>query len=746
MNLLYLLLLSVLMIACTGPPIQDKVHNLDFEMTTPDRVLPTGWSQLGSEGFTLGVDSSTAAHSGNRSLYITRGEIDQSAEFGAAVYILPGRYAGDSITLSGWLRTRNITENMAALLLRIDGPEGPIQFGNSFDQPTATTQSEWMYRQLTLPYSRDAQAIAVGGILQGPGEAWFDDFTVTIDGHPIEELTPRPQPSYPAAQDTAFAAGSRMKFPAITPEAIDKLTVLGRVWGFLKYHHPAVAAGQHNFDAELFRVLPDYLAAGTQVESETVLRNWIERLGPVAPCDPCAEPAENPVRTVPLTALTDLLMDESLVKQLGHIYRNRNAGEHYYVGMAPGVGDPDFRHEEAYDTMTLPDAGYRLLALYRYWNMIYYFFPYVEETDRDWEEVLPTYIAPLLKFDNHAEYEYTLLRLIGEINDTHAQLAGSERIDHARGNRYAAVHLRHLAAGFTVADYYNDELRDTTALEVGDVITHIDGRPVEKLVAEWRPNYPASNDAAQRRDMASNLLRSQEKQLEVTVMRINRPLNLSVPLFPQGELDQYWGPAPRTRPALELLDGNIGYVSLQNITEQDVKMLPDTFAKVKGLIVDIRNYPATFVPFSLGGWLLKEDTPFVKFTHGSISNPGTFEWTEPLEIPAAERHYPGKVIVLVNENTQSQAEYTAMALRAAPRTTIVGSTTAGADGNFSSIFLPGGLSSGISGIGIFYPNGTPTQRVGIVPDVYLMPTPDDLRAGRDVVLQRAIKLIEGTSP
>ena len=723
-----------------------SIYNLDFEEPSPGRGLPTGWIRVGPEGCILEVDS-TVAYSGDRSFYIANPEAEQDNCLGFGFRYLPGRFRGDSITLSGWVRSENTADFGVALILRVDGPdEEVLQQGNTSERYPEATTADWTRMEVTLPFPRDAMTIAAGVAMEGRGKAWFDDITVTIDGKNIEQLTPGPVPTYPATQDTAYAMGSRIEFPVISPRVIEKLNVLGRVWGFLKYHHPAVAAGEHNFDTELFRVLPAYLAAGTQVQSEKVLLSWIERLGPVPSCDPCAEPLMDPVRTVPLATLTDLLTNESLIEQLGHIYQNRNAEEHYYVGMAPGVGNPDFRHEDGYVTMTLPDAGYRLLALYRYWNMIYYFFPYVEETDRDWEEVLSTYIASLLELDSHAEYEYTLLRLIGEINDTHAYLTGAERIDHARGNHFAAVHLRYLAEGFTVSDYYNDELRDTTGLEVGDVITHVAGRPVEELVTEWEPDYPASNDAARRRDMARNLLRSREDHLAVTAQRRNRTLDLTVPLFPEQELDRYWGPAPRTRPALELLDGNIGYVSLQNITEQDVTMLPDTFADVKGLIVDIRNYPSTFVPFSLGGWLLEETTAFVKFTKGSVSNPGSFEWTDALEIPAGERHYPGRVIVLVNENTQSQAEYTAMALRAAPRTTIVGSTTAGADGNVSSIVLPGGLQSSISGIGVFYPDGTPTQRVGIIPDVYLKPTPDDLCAGRDVVLQRAIELIEGTAP
>jgi hypothetical protein len=49
----------------------------------------------------------------------------------------------------------------------------------------------------------------------------------------------------------------------------------------------------------------------------------------------------------------------------------------------------------------------------------------------------------------------------------------------------------------------------------------------------------------------------------------------------------------------------------------------------------------------------------------------------------------------------------------------------------------------ISGIGIFYPDKTPTQRVGIVPDVEVKPTIAGIRAGRDEVLEQALRQILG---
>jgi C-terminal processing protease CtpA/Prc len=82
-----------------------------------------------------------------------------------------------------------------------------------------------------------------------------------------------------------------------------------------------------------------------------------------------------------------------------------------------------------------------------------------------------------------------------------------------------------------------------------------------------------------------------------------------------------------------------------------------------------------------------------------------------------------------------------MALRTAPDVTIIGSQTAGADGNVSLIRLPGGISTYFSGLGVFYPDGRPTQRIGIVPDIVVQPTLRGLREGRDEVLEAALQFL-----
>lgn len=82
-----------------------------------------------------------------------------------------------------------------------------------------------------------------------------------------------------------------------------------------------------------------------------------------------------------------------------------------------------------------------------------------------------------------------------------------------------------------------------------------------------------------------------------------------------------------------------------------------------------------------------------------------------------------------------------MAYRVHPNAIVIGSITAGADGNISQIYLPGGISTMISGNGIYYPDGRETKRIGIVSDIEVRPTILGLMSGQDEVLNKAIEII-----
>jgi C-terminal processing protease CtpA/Prc len=285
--------------------------------------------------------------------------------------------------------------------------------------------------------------------------------------------------------------------------------------------------------------------------------------------------------------------------------------------------------------------------------------------------------------------------------------------------------------------------QDGGGLQVGDVIAEMDGVAVPAWIDRWRPYYAASNEPTRMRDMARAFTKGSCGAMTFGVSREGKAVTVTsarVPgVTPQGLTHDVPGDAFRR------LSDQVAYLKLSSVKAAEAARYVESAAGTAGLIIDARNYPAEFVVFALGSLLVDRDTPFARFTTGDPVNPGAFHLGESVTLSPGTPHYGGKVVILVDEVTQSSAEYTAMAFRASPRAVIIGSTTAGADGNVSAIPLPGGLRTMISGIGVFYPDKRPTQRVGIVPDVETHPTLLGIRAGRDEVLEEAIRRIIGAS-
>ena len=241
--------------------------------------------------------------------------------------------------------------------------------------------------------------------------------------------------------------------------------------------------------------------------------------------------------------------------------------------------------------------------------------------------------------------------------------------------------------------------------------------------------------------MAADLLRTNDSILQVKFIRNGKNGSVDIKTYSPNNLDIYQRTLNRDT-CFRFIQPDIGYLYLGTIKNKYLPEIMKETQNTKGLIIDLRCYPSEFVVFTLSKYLMPKSTPFVKFTQGSITTPGLFTIGPPVIVGENnEQYYKGKVIILVNEVTLSQAEYTTMALRAAPGAIVLGSTTSGADGNVSQITLPGGINTLISGIGVYYPDGRETQRVGIIPDVEVLPSIDGILKDRDDLLNKAIEII-----
>jgi C-terminal processing protease CtpA/Prc len=555
---------------------------------------------------------------------------------------------------------------------------------------------------------------------------------------------------------------------------ITNLELLGKIWGFLKYHHPEVGKGKYDWDNELFQFLPEFMNVNDTRQRDESLLRWIEKYGELPVCTTCKETADA-YQKPDFSWVENGNMSAVLKKKIKEIYQNRHQGTHYYIKKAYYDGNPEFINEQPYST-SFPDKNLRLLALYRYWNIIQYFFPYKYLTDKNWDEVLREYIPKFINAKTALEYQLTVLQLAGETNDTHARhflganeidlLRGTRyapfrtnEIDSLRGTRYAPFRVRFIENKLTVTDYFKPELKETAGLEIGDFITHINGKEIEYIIDSIKSYYPASNEAARMYYIAPDLVRSNNHSIHIVYNSSGTIKQKELTLYERSDLNMNEISNKLSYDSI-MIDKDsmfIGYITLETINETEISHIKKSFMYAKGIIIDIRNYPATFVPFSLGNYFTSKRKPFARFTTANLNNPGEFNFSRNVsfldnnagnryssnifQTPRSEKYFQGKLVVIVNEETISQAEYTAMAFRAGDNTVIIGSQTQGADGNVSFIPLPGGLKAGISGIGVYYPDGRGTQRIGIVPDIEVKPTIKGIIDGKDELLEKAIEII-----
>ena len=118
---------------------------------------------------------------------------------------------------------------------------------------------------------------------------------------------------------------------------------------------------------------------------------------------------------------------------------------------------------------------------------------------------------------------------------------------------------------------------------------------------------------------------------------------------------------------------------------------------------------------------------------------------EQVFFPLPQGRYEGKVVMLINEDAISQSEHTCLFVEAATDVTFVGSPTNGANGDVTSVGLPGGLLVNFTGHDVRHGDGRQLQRVGIQPHIKVEPTIKGIREGKDEVLESAIEFLRNSA-
>lgn len=709
------------------------LYNFDFEEVKDGE--PIGWESIGFSNYQLALDS-VDVHNGKYAASIEY--MGDAPEYKAWTFPIKRSYKGQKITLSGYIKTENVTDGFAGLWMRIDPNVGYEDMSKVAFKGT----NDWTRFEISLDLKPDKiRQILIGGLMVGKGKVWFDDFKVQIDQKEIQKLKPIKKMLFPADADKEFDEGSMLSINELNSSQIADLKLLCQMWGFLKYYHPGIAKGNYNWDYELFRVLPKIINAQNKTETEEIFLNWLDGFGKIQKSKQEVQNLKNIQLKPEFEWMNDSKLSDKIIKKLNEIKQSERSEVHYYVELDKNTSTAVFKNENEYLSKKYPDAGYRLLALFRYWNMVAYYFPYKNIIGKDWNLVLDEFIPRMVQAKNELEYTLTVLELIGNINDSHASVNQSQILNYHFGLRYAPVEVQYVENKVVVTAFHDQKFGEETQLKFGDIITIINGGAEEERTKKMLNHWPASNYPTQLKDIAKNFLRTNDSNISLQIRRDNVILDKVIKTYSLKEINLINRFYPSDT-CFRMINPEIAYINNGTFKNSYIPEIWNKIKNTKGLIIDNRNYPIEDAYYEFCNYLLPQNTPFAKLSVGSIKYPGHFTFNENRSVGKKnEDYYKGKVIILVDENSQSASEFSAMAYSTHPNAIIIGSTTAGADGSTSDIYLPGGIYSRFTGVGVFYPDGKETQRVGIIPDIELRPTIEGIRAGQDELLLKAVELI-----
>ena len=539
---------------------------------------------------------------------------------------------------------------------------------------------------------------------------------------------------------------SQIIFSASKITETEKLAATCKVWGFLKYYHPKVANGEVNWDNQLLEKLPLIEKAQAKEEFSLILENWIDDLGPVkkiAPITPSKD-VEYFDKNFNLSWINNnKLFSKKLSKKLKFIEENRFQGDQFYVYGLERVGNVGMRNE----SLAQPDftnKNSKLRMVFTYWNLVEYFFAYKYKTDQKWDITLDKIIPLAIQADNHDDFYKVMVKLACKVDDSHTEVYLYSSDTSRKTIYYFPANARIIDDKVVVTEILGDSLAQADDIKVGDVITKVNGQTIKEIILKYKDVLSASNEAKYLDKVVAGILVSKTDTVKVEFLKNGEYITKTMIWadYHDSHRNEFIKGASKKKERFKLLDNNIGYVNMGIITDKNIPAMIDLLKNTKAIVFDLRNYPkGTYEAIS--NFISPRENKFVIYTVPDLSYPGKFKWNKEGTSSGFENkdHYKGKVIVLLNEETQSHAEWTAMCFQASGNTTIIGSQTSGADGNIS-VFDFKWFRTLFSGVGVFYPDKRETQRIGIVPDIEVKPTIKGIQEGKDEVLDRALLFAE----
>jgi len=387
-------------------------------------------------------------------------------------------------------------------------------------------------------------------------------------------------------------------------------------------------------------------------------------------------------------------------------------------------------------TISSEDRTFMTSQIY---HVISTFFPGLAQ--QKFDAAYKQYLATILRSDDRREFDLASMAFVAELHDGHSWFYDSW-LDQNYGQPIGFLAYP-LAGRWTVVRSLID------SVHVGDVITAIDETPIDEFFNRNLPFVSASSS----RDAGVSFFDTPAIFPEkfITTLADGR----KVPIDRKN--DKKSTPAPEKTEARWLRENSVAYIKVPTFhgiqTQAQALDYLQQFHDAKAIILDVRGNPGNGMPTALQRSLMGR--PFQTWTESSEEHGGallrnyataypghaTVTFTDTVITPR-EHAYDGRLILLTDRICSCACEDFVMPFKYSKRATLVGETTAGTFSLTRHVDYENGMILNIAAVHHTFPDGSQFEGVGITPDVAVDLTPEDLRTGRDPVLQKALQLAQ----
>jgi C-terminal processing protease CtpA/Prc len=515
-------------------------------------------------------------------------------------------------------------------------------------------------------------------------------------------------------------------------DTIGRLFYFAKIYGILKYF----PIYQTRIDKDLFFF--DYYDRIKNASSKEVFNDVLHQM---LECNPIENPSKhNDLKShdsiiwVKDTNYFTVKLSEQLVEIL-----KINSGYSGYISISE-IGVLEFITRSKYQFKDFPDERVRIWGLANYWNIINYFYVHKHLIQENWEQILYNYISEFQKATNNEQYIKAIMQLTAKLNDSHSRITMKHAVENKIIGKYTLdCMVKRYGDSFIVNEIWGD-LLDSKLIKQGDIIMKLNDKPLCLIYEELKPLISASNKSSASNAISRLLLLSFEKNNNIQLLRNEQKLCINIQFKTiQSSQKSYYKRQNSTNKNIARKEyGDISYIDISKLS---VSNFDNSIISLKEkIILDFRNGINPRISLRLFYYLLPS-TNFYNFVYPNIQAPGSFK--------IHSGNFVGKkggilsdknVVLLVNENTQSESEFVVMAFQELPHVKTIGSMTAGADGNICQFIFPGNIGTTFTSIGIRYKNNTETQQCGIHIDEEIHVESIEKHIN-DTILRRAIEIL-----